>query len=166
MSSTRPGRRVSTTRSSIPTANCSSARPTNTPTHGRSCELTGRDGSTWAVAIAAFLPTTFRCRWTLPIMMPAHRNRKPGWIMAGGWLVLVAFLLVNACRAETVTLHLRNGASVTGEMISLDTTFITITNAVLGKIAVPVVELQRLDKKNGGQTSGQPAASQIGRSHV
>ena len=79
--------------------------------------------------------------------------------MAGGWLVLVAFLLVNACRAETVTLHLRNGASVTGEMISLDTTFITITNAVLGKIAVPVVEVQRLEKKNTGQAAGHAAAS-------
>ena len=73
--------------------------------------------------------------------------------MAGGWLVLVAFLLVNACRSETVTLHLRNGASVTGEMISLDTTFITITNAVLGKIAIPVVEVQRLQKKNTGQAA-------------
>src|SRR6266566_10071779 len=159
MSSTRPGRRVSITRSSIPTANCSSAIPTNTPTPGRSCEWTGRDGSTWAVAIAAFLLTTFRCRWTLPIMMPAHRNRKSGWVMAGGWLVLVAFLLVRTCRAETVTLHLRNGASVTGEMISLDTTFITITNAVLGKIAIPVVEVQRLEKKNTGQAAGQTTAS-------
>src|SRR2546425_7072687 len=63
-------------------------------------------------------------------------------VMAGGWLVLVAFLFVNACRSETVTLHLRNGASVTGEIISLDTTFITITNAVLGKIAIPVVEVR------------------------
>ena len=75
--------------------------------------------------------------------------------MAGGWLVLVALTLVNACQAETVTLHLRNGASVTGEMISLDTTFITITNAVLGKIAVPVVEVRRLEKKNTGQAAGQ-----------
>ncbi len=79
--------------------------------------------------------------------------------MAGGWLVLVALLLVNACRAETVTVHLRNGASVTGEMISLDTTFITITNAALGKIAVPVVEIQRLEKKSGGPPAAQPAAS-------
>jgi len=76
--------------------------------------------------------------------------------MAGGWLVLVALLLVNACRAETVTLHLRNGASVTGEMISLDTTFITITNAALGKIAVPVVEVQRLEKKSAGQQTASP----------
>jgi hypothetical protein len=76
--------------------------------------------------------------------------------MAGGWLVLVALLLVNACRAETVTLHLRNGASVTGEMISLDTTFITITNAALGKIAVPVVEVQRLEKKSAGQQTVSP----------
>jgi opacity protein-like surface antigen len=78
--------------------------------------------------------------------------------MAGGWLVLVAFLLVNTCRADTVTLHLRNGASVTGEMISLDTTFITITNSVLGKIAIPVVEIQRLEKKNTGQAAGQTNA--------
>src|SRR5213596_2934296 len=160
MSSTRPARRVSTIRSSIPTANYSSARPTNTPTPGRSCEWTGRDVSMWAVATAAFLPTTFRCPWTLPIMMPPHRNRNPDRVMAGGWLVLVALLLVNACRAETVTLHLRNGASVTGEMISLDTTFITITNAALGKIAIPVVEIQRLDKKKAAQTARQPAASQ------
>jgi hypothetical protein len=92
-------------------------------------------------------------------MTPAHRNRKPGWVAAGRWLVLVTLLLVNACRAETVTLHLRNGASVTGEMISLDTTFITITNALLGKIAVPVVEIQRLEKKNTGQASTQTTAS-------
>ncbi len=76
--------------------------------------------------------------------------------MSGGWLVLVAFLLVNTCRADTVTLHLRNGASVTGEMISLDTTFITITNAALGKIAIPVVEVQRLEKKIGGQPAAAP----------
>ena len=81
--------------------------------------------------------------------------------MAGGWLVLVAFLLVNACRSETVTLHLRNGASVTGEMISLDTTFITITNAVLGKIAIPVVEVQRLEKKKPGQAAGQTTAAPL-----
>ena len=76
--------------------------------------------------------------------------------MAGGWLVLVSFLLVNPCRAETVTLHLRNGASVTGEMIFLDTTFITITNAALGKIAIPVVEVQRLEKKIVGQPATAP----------
>ncbi len=81
--------------------------------------------------------------------------------MAGGWLVLVAFLLVNTCRADTVTLHLRNGASVTGEMISLDTTFITITNAVLGKIAIPVVEVRRLQKKNTGQAAGQTTAAPL-----
>src|SRR5438128_9103553 len=87
-------------------------------------------------------------------MMP-HRNRNPGRVMAGGWLVLVAFLLVNACPAQTVTLHLRNGATVTGEMISLDTTFITITNAMLGKIALPVGEVKRLEKRNSGQAAGQ-----------
>ena len=83
--------------------------------------------------------------------MPAHRNRNSVRFIAGGWLVLIAFLLVNVARAETVTLHLRNGASVTGEMISLDVTFITITNAILGKFAVPVVEVRRIEKKNTGQ---------------
>jgi hypothetical protein len=64
---------------------------------------------------------------------------------------LIALLLVNVARAETVTLRLRNGASVTGEMISLDATFITITNAALGKIAVPVKEVRRIEKKNTDQ---------------
>ncbi len=76
--------------------------------------------------------------------------------MTGGWLVLVAFLLINACWSETVTLHLRNGASVTGEMLSLDTTFVTITNAALGKISIPVAEIQRLEKRIGGQTNPAP----------
>jgi opacity protein-like surface antigen len=48
-----------------------------------------------------------------------------------------------------VTLHLRNGAQLSGEMISLDSTFLTITNALLGKIAVPVAEVRRLEKKTG-----------------
>jgi len=77
--------------------------------------------------------------------------------MAGGWLVLVALLLVNKCRAETVTVHLRNGASVTGEMLSLDTTFVTITNAALGKISLPVVEIQRLEKKSAGPPTAAPS---------
>jgi hypothetical protein len=76
--------------------------------------------------------------------------------MAGGWLVLVALLLVNTCRADTVTVHLRNGASVTGEMVSLDTTFVTITNAALGKISLPVVEIQRLEKKSAGPPTAAP----------
>ena len=88
--------------------------------------------------------------------MPAHRNRNSVRFIAGGWLVLIAFLLVNVARAETVTLHLRNGASVTGEMISLDVTFITITNAILGKFAVPVVEVRRIEKKNTPQAVEPP----------
>jgi hypothetical protein len=91
-------------------------------------------------------------------MMPVHRNRKPGWVIAGCWLVLVAFLIINVCRAETVTLQLRNGARVTGEMISLDATFVTITNAVLGKFAVPVVEIRRLERKDTGQGPGTTTA--------
>ena len=91
-------------------------------------------------------------------MMPAHRNRKPSCIRTGGWLVLVAFLFANACRAETVTVHLRNGASVTGELISLDSTLITITNAVLGKFALPVVEVRRLERKDTGQAAAQTNA--------
>jgi len=90
--------------------------------------------------------------------MPAHRNRKPSCVRTGGWLVLVAFLLVNACRAETVTVHLRNGASVTGELISLDTTLITITNAAFGKFALPVAEVRRLERKDTGQAAAQTTA--------
>jgi putative salt-induced outer membrane protein YdiY len=45
-----------------------------------------------------------------------------------------------------VTLHLRNGAQLSGEMLSMDSTFLTITNALLGKVAVPVAEVQRLEK--------------------
>jgi hypothetical protein len=51
-------------------------------------------------------------------------------------------------------------------MISIDSTFITITNGVLGKTALPVVEVQRLEKKPVEQavpkpttTTNQPSAA-------
>ncbi|HXT42434.1 MAG TPA: DUF481 domain-containing protein [Candidatus Angelobacter sp.] len=82
-------------------------------------------------------------------MMPRRRNRKLGRYASCCWALFAGLVFFNACCAETVTLHLRNGAQISGEMLSMDSTFLTITNALLGKIAVPVAEVQRLEKKPG-----------------
>ena len=85
-------------------------------------------------------------------MMPRRRNRNLARPSVCGWLVLVWLLLFNICLAETVTLHLRNGDRVTGELISMDVVNVTITNSALGRIVVPVAQVERLERKPAQQT--------------
>ncbi|PYK98513.1 MAG: hypothetical protein DME19_12285 [Verrucomicrobia bacterium] len=91
-------------------------------------------------------------------MRPQRRNRNRGLCIGGCWPVLVWLVFLNACWAETVTLHLRNGDRVTGEMLSLDTDSVTITNRLLGKLAVPVAQVERLERKAAAQEAVKPAA--------
>jgi Protein of unknown function, DUF481 len=80
-------------------------------------------------------------------MTPKRRDRNRGVSAGVGWPILVWLLFFTVCRAETVTLHLRNGDRVTGEMISLNIEQVTITNSVLGRIVVPVAQVERLERK-------------------
>jgi len=61
-------------------------------------------------------------------------------------MVLVGFTLASLCRAEPVTLHLRNGDRLTGELITLSTTNVAITNRFLGRVSFPISEVDRLVK--------------------
>ncbi len=89
-------------------------------------------------------------------MMPGRRNRKLRLWIGRCWTVLVWLALLNACRAETVTLHLRNGDRVTGQMISLNIDNVTITNSLLGKIVVPVAQVERLERKTAEKAVVKP----------
>ena len=100
-------------------------------------------------------------------MTPKRRDRNRGVSPGGCWPILVWLLCSTVCRAETVTLHLRNGDRVTGEMISLNIDHVTITNSVLGRIVVPVGQVERLERKpataplnpaTGPATNAPPAA--------
>src|SRR5437667_11331040 len=156
MCSLRPAPGVSTTRSSIRTAGCSCARPTNTPIRAPWCESIARGESSLTVAPAAFHLTTSRPRMLRP-MTPRRRNRNFGRCLGRCWPVLVWLVFLNLCRAETVTLHLRNGDRVTGEMVSLDTACVILTNSLLGKIVVPVAQVERLEKKKAESPAARPA---------
>ena len=89
-------------------------------------------------------------------MMSGRRNRNPGLRIGGCLPVLVWLVFLNACWAETVTLHLRNGDRVTGDMMSLDVRSVTITNRLLGKIVVPLAEVERMVKQGA-----EPAAAKL-----
>ena len=89
-------------------------------------------------------------------MMPGRRNRKLRLWIGRCWTVLVWLALLNACRAETVTLHLRNGDRVTGQMISLNIDNVTITNSLLGKLVVPVAQVERLERKTAEKAVVKP----------
>jgi len=88
--------------------------------------------------------------------MPKRRNRNLVVCTGRYGLVLVWLLFVHACRAETVTLHLRNGDRITGEMISLGVDRMTITNSLLGKIVVPVAQVERLERKRTEPAAVKP----------
>src|SRR5438132_271169 len=89
-------------------------------------------------------------------MMPGRRNRNPGLRICGCWPVLVGLVFLNASWAETVTLHLRNGDRVTGDMMSQDTGSVTITNRLLGKIVVPLAEVERMVKQGTEPAAAKP----------
>ena len=94
-------------------------------------------------------------------MMSQRRNRNPVFHLGHCWPVFIWLVFFNACWAETVTLHLRNGDRVTGEMIALDIEAVTITNSLLGRIVVPVAQVERLERKPAGApVSGPPPTAQ------
>ncbi len=94
-------------------------------------------------------------------MTPRLRNRNPGFPLGRCRVILVWFVLLNACWAEPVVLRLRNGDQITAEMISLDSNSVTVTNRLLGKIVVPFSEIANLQKKSGEQVPIAPPAAAV-----
>jgi len=88
--------------------------------------------------------------------------------------LVIGFCLIPLCnclKAETVTLHLRNGDRVTGEMLSMDSRYVTVTNSLLGRIVVPVEQVDKMEKqakpeaKPAAPTAPPPAASAATTNH-
>lgn len=71
-------------------------------------------------------------------------------------MVFVGFSLVNACQAEPVTLHLRNGDRLTGELITMSTTNVALTNRFLGRVSIPISEVERLVKGPAAPAEEKP----------
>ncbi len=64
----------------------------------------------------------------------------------------------NCFGAESVTLLLKNGDRLTGEMVTMDTSYVTITNSLIGKIAVPVAQVEKMEKQKA-EKPAQPATT-------
>ena len=91
-------------------------------------------------------------------MMPKRRNRNPGSFSAGWRPILVWFVLLNVCWAQPVTLLLRNGDRISGEMVSLDANNVTITNGLMGRIIIPFSQVANVQRKSGSTEPLLPAA--------
>lgn len=48
--------------------------------------------------------------------------------------------------AEPVTLHLRNGDRLSGELLSMSTTNFVLTNGLLGRLSVPLPSVERMER--------------------
>jgi Protein of unknown function, DUF481 len=92
-------------------------------------------------------------------MTLSRRNLKLG--TATRWSFLVLLLLVNFGRAEVVTVVLRNGNRLSGEMISLSTDSATISNLASGRIVLPIAEVEKILKLNPGQSTNAPPAAAV-----
>ena len=91
-------------------------------------------------------------------MMLTSRNRKGS--AAFGWLIIVLLLVSHPCRADRVTVVLKNGERVTGELLSLSTDSITLSNAVSGRIIVPVAQAARIERQPDEHPADKPATAE------
>ncbi len=79
-----------------------------------------------------------------------RRNRKVSCLAVQGWLVLFGFLLLKTCWAESLILQLRNGDRVTGTLVSEDANQVTIIHAILGKITIPMAQIESRKNATAG----------------
>jgi hypothetical protein len=90
--------------------------------------------------------------------MAEPQSRKMDWVISRYLVIGLCFVSFWKClRAETVTLLLRNGDRLTGEMVSMDSRYVTITNNLIGKIAVPVGQVEKMEKQSVAKTEAKPA---------
>jgi len=78
-------------------------------------------------------------------MLPKS-NRKGCWSALSWCVILIGQVFLPAGVAEQVTMHLRNGDRLTGELLSISSTEMVMTNRMLGRISVPVGYVERLEK--------------------
>lgn len=72
-----------------------------------------------------------------------RRRRNSSWT----WLTLVCIRLgLEALPGQPVVLHLRNGDRVSGQVLAEEPGQITISNAVLGRLVLPLAQIERHEK--------------------
>ncbi len=72
--------------------------------------------------------------------MIVKRNSVIGYFWLCGALCAV-FHSLEAAKAQSILLHLRNGDRLSGTLIAEEANGLTISNSVIGKIAVPIAEI-------------------------
>lgn len=80
-------------------------------------------------------------------MRSQNSNHSYRGILAGcGFVLLLVCTGWWAAAAEPVTLHLRNGDRLSGELLSMSTTNFVLTNSLLGRLSIPVASVGRVER--------------------
>src|SRR6266487_4192181 len=111
-----------------------------------------------------------RTRWRLrtsPALPPPRKmpglqtNRLAQWIGAG-LAVGIGLSLLDAASSQPVVLHLRNGDRVSGSLVTEEAGQIILSNAIVGRMAVPLSQVERKEQA----TNEAPATNIAGTNAV
>src|SRR6185503_16390805 len=90
-------------------------------------------------------------------MSGIQRNRDRYVLPA--WLALIAaHCCLGSALAQPVVVHLRNGDRLSGDQVAEEAGQIIITNAVLGKLAVPLAQVERREWRTNQIAAAQSPA--------
>jgi hypothetical protein len=88
--------------------------------------------------------------------MPSRSSNQPTFCA----LVLLFAALLQAVRADTIILHLKNGDRLAGTIVSEDTNRVVLTTRWIKEVAVPVSEIERREKSAESALAGSGAAGE------
>jgi hypothetical protein len=69
---------------------------------------------------------------------------------------LLWFVLLGTCCADDFILYLRNGDRITGTVLAEDDKQLTVTNALVGKVLVPISQIEKREKAPPAVTPSKP----------
>jgi hypothetical protein len=88
--------------------------------------------------------------------MPSRSSNQPTFCA----LVLLFAALLQAARADTIILHLKNGDRLAGTIVSEDTNRVVLTTRWIKEVTVPVSEIERREKSAESALAGSGAAGE------
>ena len=87
---------------------------------------------------------------------PRNRAIRYFWLCCA---LCAALQSSGAAAAQTILLHLRNGDRLSGSLIAEESASLTISNSVLGKVAVPLAQIEKRETLSTVAVAIQPYSS-------
>src|SRR4026208_2579071 len=85
-----------------------------------------------------------------------NRNKLPAWLA-----LVAAHCCLGSGMAQSIVVHLRNGDRLSGYLVAEEAGQIIITNAVLGRLALPLAQVERREWKTNQIAAAQSPAEPV-----